>query len=124
MQTLPINLSLNAGDTWNSAPVDVPSDSAAAIFVLDSSWLTDPTAVLAWGIEHSRDGGQTWLALASGSRRGGAIDKFTGQPLTTLDIAISLSGIRGEKLRAYMGYLLGDTNKPNHVNVTGTITLT
>jgi hypothetical protein len=124
MAVFPVSINLQAGVVKQSPAVDVPANGDLASLVLDATWLTDPTALLSWGVERSPDGGQTWLPLGGSSRPGGNPPDKEGFTHPNINIGVVLTNIRGQKLRAFMVYTTGNTGLPASATATGTLTLT
>lgn len=122
-QPIPFSLSLQAGVVKQTPAADVPVDANQVVVLMDATWLTDTTALISWGVERSSDGGQSWVVDSSGSRPGGNLPDKEGNLHPNIDITVDLVPLRGQKIRAFVVYTLGNTGQPASATATGTLTL-
>lgn len=111
--------------------VQVPVDAVQARLSLDSTWHTDPSSIAVWGLDVSRDAGQTWAHHGTATRNGGPATTDGGAPVTAFDMTTDLFGvnekggvtwdIRGALLRPFLGVLKGD-QPAQTPNVAGSLT--
>lgn len=122
--TIPFSIQVNDGQPPKEVGRGViPQDADEMEIIVDTTWLPDPTATIAWGLERSADGGNTWIDMGKGSRNGGSGTTPKGVNLDQIEIKSTVDKIRGQIVRGFLSYVTGNTGTPNHANAAGQLKL-